>query len=184
MQVMRKSSLIFILLCLVCSPTWAQPPKDQSVDFSAPPGWRTETIALPPDFAPTMSWSGVEVLKFSPDMFKPEARDFFSYVFLLKLDSGEPNWETELMKYYRGLAKAVMEDPELDDSEFRLELSGKGSSRYGKLWWTEPFKTKSKQVLNLEIAEIGNRTWFICVSPTSPRSPIWTSMRSMRNSLY
>lgn len=154
-----------------------------SADIPSPPGWKSETISMPPDFAPTMSWKGEEILRFAPGMFKAGEDDFFSYVFLLKLDQGEPDWDTQLLLYYQGLAKAVMEDEKLDTSSFELQLKGDSKVRYGTLDWIEPFTTKKPQRLNIEIRQISPQRWFFCASPADPYAPIWTSMRDMRNAL-
>lgn len=174
---MKRLIVGLLLLCML-SPAVADAPV-----FEAPDGWREEVIALPPDFAPEMSWKGAEVLRFSPGMFKPEEEDFFSYVFLLELSQGLPDWNTQLMLYYEGLAKSVMGNPNLDTSGFELQLSGRPGAFQGTLSWVEPFVTKKPQILYLETRKIGPKLWFVCVSPQKPDRPIWTEMRTIRNNL-
>jgi len=173
---MRTLLALLLLMALGCEGQDALP-----LQLDAPPGWRQEVITLPPEFAPEMSWTGVEVLRFSPGMFKPEQADFFSYAFLLKLDSGDPDWETQLLLYYVGLARAVSGDPNLDVSGFRVFLEGESEARYGSIQWTEPFVTKSHQKLNLECHQLSPELWFVCLSPQLTDMPIWTTLRRMRN---
>ena len=89
--------------------------------------------------------------------------------------------------------------PDLDPSEFTLELQRvKSDSKptsdekavaaptmyTGKLDWVEPFATKKRQKLNLEI-----RTWatnehnyiFACVSPQPVDAAIWKQLHAIRD---
>ena len=121
--------------------------------------WRGERIALPPDFAPKMKLKGVEEIRFAPGMFKPEAEDFFSYVFVFAIDGEKKLTEEEIKKetlvYYQGLATSVMKGKgkEVDTSKFKFELENseeakqtaasitdkKSVTQYkGKLDWIEP----------------------------------------------
>ena len=133
--------------------------------------WRGERITLPPGFAPEMKLKGVEEIRFAPGMFKPEADDFFSYVFVIAVDEdqklSEETIQKELLAYYRGLASSVMKgkNKDVDTSKFKLELEKakeatntaasvtdkKSVQQYkGKLDWIEPFATTKPQVLHLE----------------------------------
>ncbi len=49
------------------------------IQLKAPEKWSGETITLPPGFARDMAIKGVEVIRFAPGMFDPQAEDFFSY---------------------------------------------------------------------------------------------------------
>lgn len=164
--------VLLLLLCL-CFPVLA--------DIPTPEGWRGETIELPPDFAPTISWKGREVLRFAPGMFKADAADFFSYVFLLELDGGSPDWPQQLLLYYQGLAAAVSEG-EIDTSEFEVSLSGTDQLA-GTIKWVEPFTTRKPQTLHLEISQLGPNRWFVCASPSHPDSEIWSELRSIRSQM-
>ncbi|MEM7393198.1 MAG: hypothetical protein AAF492_12705, partial [Verrucomicrobiota bacterium] len=54
----------------------------ENLVFKTPKGWFGERIALPTGFAPDMTLKGVEEIRFAPGMFKPDAADFFTYVFV------------------------------------------------------------------------------------------------------
>ncbi len=161
--------ILLLLLCLSL-PVLAELP--------TPAGWRGETIDLPPEFAPTMSWKGREVLRFSPGMFKADAPDFFSYVFLLELDEGEPDWPSQLLLYYPGLAREVSEG-KIETSGFKVSLEGE-ESLTGTIDWVEPFTTRQAQTLHLEISKLGPRRWFVCASPADKDSAVWESLREIR----
>jgi hypothetical protein len=107
--------------------------------------------------------------------------------------------EQELLAYYRGLAKAVLESKKqkVDASAFTLMVK-KDPDKPGKrpggepvtgyvaeLKWIEPFSTGKLQTLRLEI-----QTWpvekhkhtciFICASPRPATAAVWKTMREIR----
>lgn len=92
--------------------------------------WGKETIALPPEFAPKMQWSGQEELLFAPGMFRPTEPDFFSYAFVLRYPSQasvSPEKLAELIKhYYSGLMSAVAKGKKELDSATKT-LAGQAS---------------------------------------------------------
>lgn len=177
----------------------------KTVELAAPQDWTSETIALPPGFAPDMKLKGTEHVRFAPGMMKPASDSFFCYAFVFQLQSQPALTEAvvkeEFLKYYRGLCKAVLRGklPDVDPSEFTLELQlvksdtepdsdSKTSDRpavyTGTLDWVEPFATKKSQKLNLEI-----QTWarkdrnyiFVCVSPQARDTAIWKQLHAIRN---
>lgn len=149
------------------------------LSYPAPEDWKKEVIALPPDFAPDLSWKGKECLRFAPGMFKAEAPDFFSYTFSLVLEEPIAQLEGDLMVYYVGLAKAVMKNPQLDTSWFKLKRTRKG---HYTLYWLEPFATKKPQYLYLQAEQFDDRgrIWFICASPRPAQDPIWEKLHLYR----
>jgi hypothetical protein len=177
----------------------------KTAQLVAPDKWTKETIRLPPGFARDMTFTGTEQVRFAPGMFKPESESFFSYVFAFELKKGTKvdsrSLNRELLKYYRGLSKAVLQEraSKVDFSAFKLDLTKlKPPAKNptdppmlrGRLEWVEPFATKSQQTLHLEL-----QTWqtdqheivVVCVSPRSPTgtdaeaSPeIWKQMRKIR----
>jgi hypothetical protein len=169
----------------------------------APKGWGKETIALPPMFAPTMKWKGVEELRFAPGMFKADSSSFFSYAILFWLPGEQPvdaeAMERELLLYYQGLSKAVLKgkNQEVDVSAFTLKIQkspdkpgqrpgGEGYTPFtGELKWTEPFATGKPQTLRLQI-----QTWycekhkhqciFLCASPQPDTAEVWKTLGEIR----
>ena len=184
----------FLLCLLVCGAVSA----DETPGLKAPAGWGGETIPLPTGFAPKMSLKGVEHIRFAPGMMKADSDSFFCYAFAFEfqhdLNLTEKALREELLKYYRGLSKAVLREksPELPFDRFTLELK-KGEPKKklknmprqwtAKLNWVEPFATQKTQTLNMEI-----RTWtgnekqflFACVSPQDHKAEIWKQLRKIR----
>ena len=67
--------------------------------------WASETIDLPPDFAPDMP-AGVEKLRFAPGWRDPDSENFWSYVIVMWIDEpiADSQRVTELLEiYYDGL---------------------------------------------------------------------------------
>ncbi len=79
--------------------------------WPTPPGWRTEVIPFPLDFAPTIAHRGEEELRFPPGFFDPASGDYWSYAFVWRtedpaqLDAAALG--AELTAYFRGLVAAV-----------------------------------------------------------------------------
>ena len=172
---------------------------DKEIKIETPKGWRGESIKLPPPFAPDMELKGVEVIRFAPGMFKPETNDFFSYFIVFRLD-GQPDLsqktlQLELLKYYRGLAKAVSRG-NIETKGFSIKVKPVKSSAtkdiqkfLATLQWVEPFATKKPQTLRIDTltwSKQGNRhTWaLMCVSPKSADDPIWKQMHNIRDTFF
>lgn len=150
------------------------------------PPWKGERLELPPGFALDLGWKGVEHIRFAPGMFDPAAPDFFSYViaFLLSADAevSEEKLEEELLTYYRGLSRAVMDrkGESVDVGEFTISLekaenaggvpvsADKVVAYTGILKWTEPFATQEAQTLNLEIFVWNHGERPVILSSVSP----------------
>jgi hypothetical protein len=178
---------------------------EDTVKLPTPKGWRNERLKLPPDFAPKMKLKGVEDLRFAPGMFDPKSESFFSYLFLLQVEGKskltDELLQSELLKYYQGLAKSVLagRNIKVSESKFKLSLKPikakqvnqpKSLVEYsGDLKWIEPFATAKPQTLLFEI-----QTWhnndskqnliFVCVSPKGKKAEIWKQLHSIRASFF
>lgn len=190
---------------LLMSATLSVADEPSSAKLAAPDGWGGETIELPPKFAPDMKLKGAEHIRFAPGMMKPESASFFCYALVFELQPKpgltEAVLKDELLKYYRGLCKAVLNGklPDVDPSKFTLELERVKSDAEpapdekaaetpalytGTLDWVEPFATKKPQKLNLEIrtwARDGRNYVFVCVSPQARDAAIWKQLREIRD---
>ena len=183
----------------------ALPPHLQKFEIKKPtPEWAGERIKLPPGFAPKLGLTGIEEILFAPGMFKADAKNFFTYVFLFAL-APKPELTAEVLRkellvYYVGLSKARMGNPKLDTSKFTVELepnkengvtpkdSVSVKSYQAQVYWLEPFATKKMQTLYFEL-----QTWkykgspynylFVCASPQKVDAPIWNTMRDIRGSI-
>ena len=77
-----------IHLCVAIALAAAQE-KGKDIPLEAPKGWKGETIDLPTKFAPGMKLRGLEKIRFAPGMFKADAKDFFSYVFVFRVGTAQ-----------------------------------------------------------------------------------------------
>jgi hypothetical protein len=166
-----------------------------------PKGWGKESIALPPPFAPKMTWKGAEELRFAPDWLKADSDTFFSYALFFWLPAeakvDRDTLEKELLVYYRGLATAVLRSKkqEADVSAFTVTLketaaekraSGEAVKAFaGELKWTEPFTTGKPQTLRLDVhiwycEKHKHHCVFICASPQAEDAAVWKALREIR----
>jgi len=172
-------------------------PKPDGVELKAPEGWFGERIKLPPGFARDMKFEGTEDIKFAPGMFKPDNADFFSYAFVFELTKeskiDQKSLDTEFLKYYRGLCKAVSKDKP-DTKDFTVKLKPikaeatksepKGIKQFhGDIDWIEPFRTNRRQTLHVELQVWQAKQFnylFVCVSPQAKSAKIWKSLHKVR----
>ena len=192
---MRQLFAAFLLLVATCA--YAEDPKP--FKLAAPEGWGGETIQLPPGFARDMKWKGTEHIRFAPGMMKADSDTFFCYAFVFELqpeaELTEAALSAEILKYYRGLCRAVLNGklPEVDPAKFTFDLkpikpekepADQAKEYTGILDWVEPFATQKQQKLNVEI-----RTWkkderqflFACVSPQPRDAAIWKKLHTIRD---
>lgn len=82
-----------------------------------PSGWAFERFNLPPSFAPTIPYQGVEELRFAPGMFNKDTASYFAYAFIAQLDNvsmiSQNDISDYLLKYYKGLCSTVAKDRNL-----------------------------------------------------------------------
>jgi hypothetical protein len=193
-----------LLAALFLATAAAGQPEKAPYQVPAPKGWGKETIELPPQFAPEVKWKGVEELRFAPDWMKADADTFFSYAILFWLPDDQKTdpktLEKELLAYYRGLAKAVLEGKKqkVEVGDFTLTIkeakdkTGKrpGGETYsafaGELKWVEPFTTGKPQILRFDIqtwhsAKHNRNCVFICASPQPETAEVWKKLREIRD---
>jgi hypothetical protein len=207
MNVLPVSLLILSLLSVSAVGQESPHPGGGEVSFhfeTGRPTWKGERILLPPGFAGDLGWDGVEEIRFAPGMFQPGEADFFSYVLAFVLEAGadvsEDGLKKELLTYYSGLSRAVMRGANLtvDTNDFSIEIEkskevNKGapdSAGEAVRWnaildWVEPFATKKRQTLYLEIhtwQHQGKPAVLSCVSPVDPKeeNEVWNGLRKIR----
>ncbi|MEO8764320.1 MAG: hypothetical protein ABI416_08535 [Ginsengibacter sp.] len=102
--------------------------------LKVPGGWTFERFALPPDFAPSFSYNGVEELRFSPGMFNKDSIDYFTYPFAAQPDStatfSQDNVRNYLLDYFKGLCSATAHDRKLviDTTEITVSIEKKNGT--------------------------------------------------------
>lgn len=196
----RTASRIALLLLLCCAfACAARPPKEtdaaasaQSARWPVPAGWKHETFALPPDFAPGLPYHGTEDLRFMPGYFSTSAPDYWSYDFVWWLDQrppfDAPSVAVTLTTYYRGLSEAVGGSKyQFDPARYRAVLTAVPASDpprlSGQVFTYDPFVTGLPIILNVE-AELrscpGTKQVAVVValSPKDPADSVWKALRS------
>nr|MDQ3297741.1 hypothetical protein [Myxococcota bacterium] len=89
--------------------------------WPVPPGWRSEVIPFPLDFAPTLAHRGIEELRFPAGFFDPASPEFWSYAFIWRTDDAAeltaPALAAELTTYFKGLTAAVDDKRRVADTD-------------------------------------------------------------------
>lgn len=109
-------NLFVALICI--SRSFAAPSQEQTPELlKEPAAWAFERFSLPPSFAPTIPYQGVEELRFAPGMFNKDTVTYFAYAFIAQLDNvitiSQKDINDYLLKYYKGLCSSVATDRKL-----------------------------------------------------------------------
>jgi hypothetical protein len=111
---MKKLGLCLLFVGCFLFVLHAQP---KPTMLTGPADWQFEQFALPPVFAPGVKYKGIEELRFSPDMFKKDAPNYFTYAFAARLDNTktvtQSNIQDYLLTYFRGLCSKTATDRKL-----------------------------------------------------------------------
>lgn len=181
-------ALCTALLLTACSAPTETAPSEQTVDAIEAvslDGWRSETIALPPQFAPSLP-SGSETLLFAPGFFDPEAADFWTYAFVMWLDEPAPDAArlSEMFEaYYDGLISAVARSADRDvgndPAQVELTTIAPGTME-GRIHLVDAFGTFEWVDLHLIIetapAANGKSVVSIQASPQAGGHDLWRSL--------
>jgi hypothetical protein len=162
-----------------------------------PANWEFERFPLPPAFAPAITYKGAEELRFAPGMFKKEAADYFSYIFVAQLDTARSisggDIKNYLLHYYKGLCSAVANDRKLkvDTGQISVLVKKKKAVAPDKVSYNGTvnlfgvFADGAPVTLYMEIDSLSNtatnKTWiFFLASPRDKKDPIWKEFREIR----
>jgi hypothetical protein len=154
-----------------------------------PDGWKKETIPFPLEFAPALSYKGVEELRFAPKFFDPSADTYFSYSFAWVLD-GSPNLNSEklskdLATYFQGLSRAVKPARHNDNAHKAKVTKFHAGSPYfrGEVTTVDAFGDGRALTLHVEgeVSQCASRTVvLLTLSPRSPTDSVWPTLRAQR----
>lgn len=169
-----------LFLVAACSAPSEEPLELEPVSLE---GWKTERIALPPSFAPSLP-AGDELLLFAPGMFDPVAEDFWSYAFVMRVEQGDLDAAalSELFEvYYDGLMLAVGEGKGIGSDPAQVDLRPAGDGRFeATVQLIEAFVTLEPMTLRVLIeteAEGPGRTHLrVQASPQPAGHGIWRSV--------
>ena len=197
----RMALLLLLIWTFACEARSPNQPdaaaSEPSVRWPIPTGWKHETFALPPEFAPALPYHGTEDLRFMPGFSSPTAPDFWSYDLVWWLDQPPPFDATSLAAtlttYFRGLATAVGGSKyQWDPARFHAVLTTVPGSEpprlTGQVFTYDPFKTGLPITLNVE-AELrscpGTKQVAIVValSPKGTTDGVWKALRATAGTL-
>lgn len=176
----------------------AQDPKP--IILTIPVEWQYEKIDFPLDFAPTIDYEGFEELRFSPGMFKPKKKDYFTYFFVMSIGNkstiSKAEMQEMLLQYYTGLAQDVAKEKgeDIDTSKITsavlemLNLDGSNLMYMASIHFIDAFTDNRLVRLNMEIelmkdTENGNLVVFAMVSPQNSQSKVWKSLMKMKSEI-
>jgi hypothetical protein len=118
---MRWLLVVLLVACNGSKPTPKPDPGSAAASWPVPPGWRSETIPFPLDFAPTLAHTGAEELRFPKGFFDPASPEYWSYAFIWRTtDAAEldaAQLASELTIYFQGLIAAVDENKQISDAD-------------------------------------------------------------------
>lgn len=161
----------------------------------APRDWLEEVLVVPPSFAPTMTFKGMEHLRLPASFRDPNSDWFLSYLFAIELSEATELTEEivgeQLLVYFRGLADGGSDQNgnRIDTDKFsiepqRLKVGQLDGEYIYTLSWREPFvnATPLKQNLRVKVIKGQNEhgVVFICGSPQKLESAVWKELLRIR----
>jgi hypothetical protein len=115
MKKMIRLTCLWIALLIVSPNTHAQTltgefdaeKYDPPYNLATPQGWDVERFGIPIEFAPSISYKGVEDLRFAPGWSDSKSNGYWTYAFLWNLE-GHPESNSQIIEknltaYYNGL---------------------------------------------------------------------------------
>lgn len=187
---MKKTFLVSIFASCLLFAAHAQSKPSLLV---TPADWQFEQFSLPPVFAPTLPYKGIEELRFSPGMFKKDATDYFTYVFVARFDGtknvSQADINNYLLTYYKGLCSKTAADRKLnpvDTSAISVSLQRKKTTNketvYNVLLHAfGVFADGAPVTLNMEVKVMtdvaGQRVYLLfIVSPQPKTDAVWQEL--------
>ncbi len=186
-----KNILIFIFTISLSLAAHAQQATPQLL--KEPATWQSERFALPPAFAPGISYYGAEELRFSPGMFKKDSADYFTYAFVAELDNtksiSQENIRNYLIRYFKGLCSSTANDRKLiiDTSKIKVSIEKKKGTPVNEIVYNAllnifgVFTDGAPVKLNMEVKVLmnsaANKTYLIFIaSPQAKTTVIWKEL--------
>lgn len=124
-----KHASAFLFIILIVMAAVAQQPAAELL--KEPAGWSFERFNLPPVFATSFPYNGIEELRFSPGMFNKDAPDYFTYAFAARLTNrtsiSKDEIKNYLLDYFKGLCSSTAKERKLlvDTSQITVSAERK-----------------------------------------------------------
>ena len=193
---MKSALLSFIILVAFSIAVKAQENKTEIL--MEPSTWEFEKVPLPPSFATAITYKGFEELRFAPGMFKKDAHDYFTYVFVAQIDSSvvisQEDVKNYLVNYYQGLCaitakdrKLVIDSSKINAAVYRQKKSTANYATYEAIVnLFGVFADGAPVTLNVEVSVIENvpdkKTWmFFIASPLHKKDETWKQLYGIRS---
>ena len=168
--------------------TWEAP-----YSLPAPKDWGIERFLVPPGFAPSITYKGVEDIRFAPGWAKQTSEEYWSYAFLWFLESKpaltEASIERDLKAYYTGLLKVnsdsatlAPEPPITVQTKFKMTQATKHShTTFTGTVTMRDYMTRKPITLNCIVqskpcTETGKELVFFQLSPKPFEHSVWKSL--------
>jgi len=193
---MKAALLSFTLLVAFSISVKAQENKPEIL--MEPNTWEFEKFPLPPSFATAIAYKGFEELRFAPGMFKKDAHDYFTYVFVAQIDSSvvisQEDVKNYLVNYYKGLCAITAKDRNLviDTSKINATVYRQKKSTTNYTTYDAVinlfgvFADGAPVTLNMEVSLIKNapakKSWlFFIASPLNKKDETWNQLYGIRS---
>jgi hypothetical protein len=191
--------LLFIFLCLsTCCLAQKNENKATLSFLEAPADWSKESFALPPSFAPGISFSGIEQVRFAPGWADSSSVQFWTYSFAWyiagKQDLTEKRLKELMQSYFTGLSQSVgqskgMAAEKITNSTASFTLTKKGDGRQsfeGKIQFFDVFFTKKPIGLQVKVKEtycpqVDKHLIVFFLSPQRFDSQVWKVFDQVRS---
>jgi hypothetical protein len=194
----KMNKILLAILTVFCATAYAQETNNEfdghtwqaPYTLLTPKDWGVERFLVPPSFAPTITYKGVEDIRFAPGWAKTGSDEYWSYAFLWYLE-GKPvvtatTLEKDLKAYYTGLievnsdrARLAAEPPISVTTKFKL-TPGTQPSFTGTItmldYMTRKPITLHGRVRIVPCNEPGKEIVFFELSPQPFTHTVWKSL--------
>lgn len=161
-----------------------------------PKDWTIERFPVPPSFAPTIQYNGVEDIRFTPGWSKIESNEYWSYAFLWFLDDvksfDSKTLENNLTAYYTGLFNVNTDKSKIDTTQLttvKVSINSektengdnktfKGAIRMNDYMTKKPINLNL--IVHIKICAEQNKTYaFFELSPRPYTDIVWNSLNQL-----
>ena len=185
---------LFAIFILIVSYSFAASAQDHTPQLlKEPAGWEFERFALPPAFAPGITYRGAEELRFAPGMFNKDSAAYFTYAFVVQLDDVTAISQTDirnyLLNYYKGFCSVTAKDRSLviDTSQITAAVEKKKNTGASETVYNASmnifgvFVDGAPVKLNLEVKILldaaAHKTYLVfTASPLEKSAVIWKTL--------
>ena len=187
---MKKGLFTLLILCAVVK-CFAQG-TGTGYSLPLPEKWKSETIIFPIDFAPSIHYSGIEELRFTPGWGDAKSNEYWAYTFLWFVD-GSPEVTTDtlnnhLTAYFNGLYRSNIKTKSATDNnsftKVQIDKAATASGdkqTYSGIISTLNFLT-GKPIAFFVMIHVQNypdaksSAIFFELSPKPYNNPVWTKL--------